>query len=77
MLYFCLAIILDNSYQTIYSFIKYLFGKKRSKKMGVIKSVLKEELENSLRMKEEYEKALKANPGGCIVRKEVKGDNLC
>ena len=42
--------------------------------MGVIKSVLKEELENSLRMKEEYEKALKANPGGCIVRKEVKGN---
>jgi hypothetical protein len=35
--------------------------------MGVIKSVLKEELENSLRMKEEYEKALKANPGGLLT----------
>lgn len=42
--------------------------------MGVIKSILEEELENSLRMKEEYENVLKANPGGCIVQKEVKGN---
>ena len=41
--------------------------------MGIIKGVLKEELENSKRMKIDYEKALKAHPGGSIVKKEVKG----
>lgn len=41
--------------------------------MGVIKGVLREELENSLRMKDNYEKALKACSGGCFVRKEIRG----
>lgn len=41
--------------------------------MGVIKSVLKEELENSIRMKKNYEKALKSHPGGCFVQKEIRG----
>jgi rRNA maturation protein Rpf1 len=45
--------------------------------MGVIKGVLKEELENSRRMKIEYEKAVKAHPGGCIVIKEIKGRPYC
>ena len=41
--------------------------------MGVIKGVLREELENSIKMKKDYEKALKAHPGGCFVRKEIRG----
>jgi len=41
--------------------------------MGVIKGVLKEELQNSIRMKKDYEKALKSYPGGCFVLKEIKG----
>lgn len=41
--------------------------------MGVIKGVLKEELENSIRMKKDYEKALKAHPGGCFIQKEIRG----
>jgi len=41
--------------------------------MGVIKGVLKEELENSLRMKREYEKALKELPEGCLAEKEIRG----
>ena len=41
--------------------------------MGVIKGVLKEELENSIEMKKDYEKALKSHPGGCFVQKETKG----
>ena len=41
--------------------------------MGVIKSVLKEELENSLRMKKNYEKALNSHLGGCFVQKEIRG----
>lgn len=41
--------------------------------MGVIKGVLKEELENSIKMKSDYEKALKAYPGGCFVQKKIKG----
>lgn len=42
--------------------------------MGVIKGVLKEELENSLRMKQEYEKELGSYPGGCFIRKEIRGN---
>ena len=34
---------------------------------GVIKGVLAEELRNSLRMKREYEAALKKLPQGCLV----------
>ncbi|MBU1853940.1 MAG: hypothetical protein KJ957_07850 [Candidatus Omnitrophica bacterium] len=41
--------------------------------MGVIKGVLKEELENSLRMKREYEKALKDLPAGCLAEKKIRG----
>jgi len=41
--------------------------------MGVIKGVLKEELENSIRLKKDYEKALKKYPGGSLIKKEIKG----
>jgi hypothetical protein len=41
--------------------------------MKVIKGVLEEELENSLRMKEEYEKAIAALPRGVLVKKEIRG----
>ena len=41
--------------------------------MGVIKGVLKEELENSIRLKKGYEKALKKYPGGSLIEKEIKG----
>jgi hypothetical protein len=41
--------------------------------MGVIKGVLKEELENSLRMKKEYERALDGLPKGCIAEKKIRG----
>jgi hypothetical protein len=42
-------------------------------KMKVIKGVLEEELENSIKMKAEYEKALAALPKGALVRKEIHG----
>jgi hypothetical protein len=42
---------------------------------GVIKGVLAEELENSLRMKKEYEKALKNLPEGCLSMKKISGHN--
>jgi len=45
--------------------------------MGVIKGVLKEELENSLRMKKEYERALDELPKGCIAEKKIRGHNYC
>lgn len=41
--------------------------------MGVIKGVLREELENSIRMKKDYEKTLNSQPGGCFVQKEIRG----
>lgn len=41
--------------------------------MGVIKGVLKEELENSLRMKSGYERELAKLPKGSLVKKKVKG----
>ena len=41
--------------------------------MGIIKGVLKEELSNSIKMKANYEKALKKHPGGCVVKKSIKG----
>jgi len=40
---------------------------------GVIKGVLSEELQNSQRMKKEYEDALKELPQGCLVVKKIKG----
>jgi len=41
--------------------------------LKIIKGVLEEELQNSLRMQEEYEKALAALPRGVLVKKFVKG----
>ncbi len=41
--------------------------------MKVIKSVLKEELANSLAMKRNYEKELAKLPKGSLIKKTVKG----
>ena len=41
--------------------------------MGVIKGVLKEELENSLWMKKDYERELAKLPRGSLIKKKVKG----
>ena len=41
--------------------------------MGVIKGVLKEELNNSLRMQASYERELKKLPKGSLVKKRIKG----
>ncbi len=41
--------------------------------MKVIKSVLKEELANSLAMKKSYERELARLPKGSLVRKTIKG----
>lgn len=41
--------------------------------MGVIKGVLKEELENSLHMKKDYERELAKLPRGSLIKKKVKG----
>ena len=41
--------------------------------MGPIKSVLKEELSNSLRMKRGYERELAKLPKGSLVKKTIKG----
>ncbi len=40
---------------------------------GVIKGVLAEELENSLRMKKEYEDALRRLLQGCLAKREIRG----
>ena len=40
---------------------------------GVIKGVLAEELENSLRMKKEYEGVLGKLPKGCLSVKKIRG----
>ena len=45
--------------------------------MGVIKDLLKEELENSIRLREDYKEALKKHPGGSIIKKEIKGHIYC
>ncbi|HEY4715895.1 MAG TPA: hypothetical protein VII00_02195 [bacterium] len=39
---------------------------------GVIKGVLAEELQNSLRMKKGYEDALRKLPKGCLALREIK-----
>lgn len=44
---------------------------------GVIKSVLEEELQNSLRMRKDYESALSKLPQGCLVEKEIRGHKYC
>jgi len=41
--------------------------------MGVIKGVLREELENSLQMKVDYERELAKLPKGSLVKKKIKG----
>ena len=41
--------------------------------MGVIKGMLKEELENSLQMKKDYERELAKLPRGSLVKKKIKG----
>jgi len=41
--------------------------------MKVIKGVLKEELDNSLRMKKDYERELAKLPKGSLVKKNIKG----
>jgi hypothetical protein len=40
---------------------------------GVIKGALAEELENSLRMKKEYEEALNRLPQGCLAIRKIRG----
>ncbi len=40
---------------------------------GVIKGVLAEELENSLRMKKEYEDALRRLLQGCLAKRKIRG----
>jgi len=50
-----------------------MFGKQKRYKMGVIKGVLKEELENSIRMLKRYEQELKKYPGGSFIQKEIRG----
>lgn len=40
---------------------------------GVIKGLLAEELENSLRMQKDYESALNKLPQGCLVKKKIRG----
>jgi len=40
---------------------------------GVIKGVLAEELENSLRMQKEYNRALKKLPKGCLAIRRIRG----
>ncbi|MEJ2746089.1 MAG: hypothetical protein P8123_10475 [bacterium] len=40
---------------------------------GVIKGALYEELQNSLRMRREYERALRDLPQGCLVVKKIRG----
>ena len=40
---------------------------------GVIKGVLAEELENSLRMKRGYEGALRRLPRGCLAVRKIRG----
>ena len=45
--------------------------------MKILKGVLEEQLQNSLRMQEEYEKALASLPRGVLVKKYVKGYQYC
>ena len=50
-----------------------LLGIKGDDVKGVIKGVLSEELQNSLRMRKEYERALQYLPKGCLVVKNIRG----
>jgi hypothetical protein len=40
---------------------------------GVIKGALAEELQNSLRMRREYEEVLKKLPKGCLAVRKIRG----
>jgi hypothetical protein len=40
---------------------------------GVIKGILEEELQNSLRIRKDYESALSKLPQGCLVEKKIRG----
>jgi len=55
----------------------YLYGNRYLRgwevKMGAIKGVLREELENSLRMKKGYERELSKLPKGSLIKKKIKG----
>jgi len=44
--------------------------------LNVIKSVLKEELANSLAMKKDYERELAKLPKGSLVKKKIKGHGV-
>ena len=41
--------------------------------MGVIKGVLKEELQNSIRMEKDYKRELAKLPKGSLLKKNIKG----
>jgi hypothetical protein len=41
--------------------------------MDAIKGMLREELENSLKMKERYEEELKRLPIGALIKKKIRG----
>jgi hypothetical protein len=41
--------------------------------MAAIKGVMREELENSIQMKEDYERELAKLPKGSLVKKKIKG----
>lgn len=57
----------------MYTKYAYLFGNDAEGDMGLIKGVLREELNNSLRLKDSYNKELKKRPGGSIVEKRIRG----
>ena len=57
----------------MYTKYVYLFGKDAEGGMGLIKGVLREELDNSIRLKDSYGKELKKRPGGSIVEKHIRG----
>lgn len=57
-------------YRKLYG--NYFFPAK-GHKMKVIKSVLKEELTNSLAMKKDYERELAKLPKGSLIKKKIKG----
>ena len=67
--------MLDNCYQTWHTICRYLFGNNTRFDMGVIKDLLREELENSLRLRVDYKEELKKHPGGSIIVKEIRGHN--
>ncbi len=59
----------------MHTICRYLFGNYVRFDMGIIKDLLKEELDNSLRLKVDYKEELKKHPGGSMIVKEIKGRN--